>query len=291
MAGQTKGGVRYFARLHGTKDPPTSVGTCCEGQSVRTFGAAPEFIFSVGVSGAAAQDAGRIFVNIYEAATLSTTAAASTHELNSGTTSVPATVSIVTDWPFDSRVSVLAALEGEGTGAPATLPLSLRIPVWAQPTQSSLNGTVVVLVDGVAVASGVPGTFVDLMLTLPADGTAVNATFQLLAAPAAILYTGVTQMPPLSRYAYTFGPFLLAAVGNWDWGLDCGVINGSAVPGFDPKAPAVWLQPPDRTPQGALPAAGTDFSVSGVPGVLLRPYYAVGDERFTAFPVVVPGSG
>jgi hypothetical protein len=53
LAGQAGArGVRYFARLHGEKDAPTVKGTCCEGQSARIFGGAPEFVFSVAPGGA-----------------------------------------------------------------------------------------------------------------------------------------------------------------------------------------------------------------------------------------------
>ena len=246
-----------------------SVGTCCEGQSVRTFGAAPEFIFSLDSGGGG----GRVYVNLFEPATLLTTTAAGD----------PVTVTVATAWPFDTRVDVLVALSG--SGGPAPFSLSLRIPAWAQ---APLNGsTIPVLVDGAPAASGAPGSYVDVALLLPADGSAVNASFSVIAAPVAQLYTGATQLAPWSRYSYVFGPFLLAAVGAWDDALNCGVINGSTVPGFDPASPAEWLSTPSGTPTGALPAIA-DFSVQGVPGVSLRPYYRVGSETFTAFPIVVP---
>jgi hypothetical protein len=198
------------------------------------------------------------------------------------------TVTVATAWPFDTRVDVLVALSGSGgSGGPAAFSLSLRIPAWAQ---APLSGSAVpVLVDGTPAASGAPGSYVDVVLSLPAGGSSVNASFSIVAAPVAQLYTGATQLAPWSRYSYVFGPFLLAAVGAWDGALNCGVINGSAVPGFDPANPAEWLSAPFGTPAGALPT-GADFSVRGVFGVSLRPYYRVGSETFTAFPIVVPAA-
>ena len=102
---------------------------------------------------------------------------------------------------------------------------------------------------------------------------------------------GVSQLPPHSRFAYSFGPFLLATVGAWDSALDCAVVNASRVPGFDATRPAAWLASPPGTPDGALPPASASFAVRGVDGVAMRPYYAVQEEQFTVYPVVVSASG
>lgn len=239
---------------------------------MRTFGAAPEFIFSLGESGAPAH----VFVNLYEPATLTTQA----------TDGTPVTVTVSTNWPFDTRVDVLVS--SDSTGGPRSgtlLTVALRMPAWAQPASG-----IPILVDGTAQSTGAPGSYALIDLSLPASGSAVNVSFPLVAAPVAIPYTGVTQIAPWSRYAYTFGPFVLAAVGGWDTALNCGVINGSTVSGFDPLKPEVWLNAPPGTPAGALPAlnAGGDFTIQGVPAVVLRPYFRVDDEAFTVFPIVVP---
>ena len=39
--------IRYFARLHGYKQPGYNIGTCCEGQGTRLFGQLPEYLFSL----------------------------------------------------------------------------------------------------------------------------------------------------------------------------------------------------------------------------------------------------
>ena len=38
--------IRYFARLHGYKQPGYNIGTCCEGQGTRMFGQLPEYLYN-----------------------------------------------------------------------------------------------------------------------------------------------------------------------------------------------------------------------------------------------------
>ena len=71
------------------------------------------------------------------------------------------------------------------------------------------------------------------------------------------------------------------------------MLNGSSS-GLDPLNPAAWLLAPAGTAAGALPAVAPggvpSFSVAGVPGVSLEAYYAIDNgQRFTAFPIVIPG--
>ena len=258
MAGQSPAGVRYFARLHGVKDPATSKGTCCEGQSVRVFGAAPEHIFTASPLGDI------VSVDLYEAATATFVRAAPV-----GATT---TVTVATGWPFATRADILVT-----ASAAAPLTLNVRVPAWAAPSPGSAN--VSILIDGVPRASGAPGSYVVLALSA-GPGRAVNVSLELAMAPAALPYTGVTQKPGHSRFAYTFGPFLLAAVGPWDAGLDCVVVAG-----VNASRPEDWLEPPAGTPPGALPAAG--FAVRGLPSVTFESYYAIGaGTRFTVYPIV-----
>ena len=258
MAGQSPVGVRYFARLHGEKDPTTSVGTCCEGQSVRVFGAAPEHIFTASAAGDV------VSVDLFEASTISIARADGT----------ALTVTIATAWPFGTRADVLVS-----ASAAVALTLNLRVPAWAQPSAGSAN--VSILVDGAAFASSPPGSYAVLALALAAGAGARNVSIELAMAPAALPYTGVTQKPPHARFAYTFGPFLLAALGPWDAGLDCVVVAG-----VNASAPAGWLAAPPGTPPGALPAAGV-FGVAGAPAVSFETYYTIGSgKQFTAFPIV-----
>ena len=259
MAGQSPQGVRYFARLHGVKDPTTSEGTCCEGQSVRVFGAAPEHIFTASAAGDV------VSVDLYEASTISIARA----------DGVTLNVTIATAWPFATRADIMVT-----ASAPASLTLNVRVPVWAQPPGAAPN--VSISIDGVAgAASSPPGSYAALALSVGA-GAARNVSLELAMAPAPVPYLGATQKPPHARFAYTFGPFLLAALGPWDAGLDCVVVAG-----VDARAPWNWLSAPPGTPPGALPADGAAWGVASNPAVSFQTYFTIGSgTRFTAYPIV-----
>jgi hypothetical protein len=101
-------------------------------------------------------------------------------------------------------------------------------------------------------------------------GTGKTLAFALPMALQAHLYTGDTQRPPFSRYGFTFGPILLAAVGAFNASVDA-----VALPGVDPTAPQDWL-----IAQGNL-----TFGVAGVAGVTFVPYGAIYGETFSVYPV------
>ena len=260
MAGQSSEGVRYFARLHGEKDPTTSKGSCCEGQSVRVFGAAPEHIFTTSPLGNV------ISVDLFEPSTILVL-----NEASGGTTNV----TVETSWPFDTRVDVLLSASKD-----ATLTLNLRIPSWAVPSPGS--GNVSVLLNGKGFTSGSPGSYVILnALSLGPSSPTLNVSFLLTMAPSMVPYTGVTQKPPYSRFSYLFGPFLLASLGPWDPDLDCVVIKG-----VNASRPEDWLLEALDTPSGALPTSG-QFGVLGNEGTIFQTYYSIGENvHFTAFPII-----
>jgi hypothetical protein len=238
-------------------------GTCCEGQSARIFGAAPEFVFSLAPNGAL------VSVDLLEPATL-------VHVVGG----VGVNISVSTDWPYDTRVDVLVA---PAAPLPAgALDLALRLPLWAQPE----GGVVQLLLNGSPLegAGGAPGTYAEVKGLAWAAAVA-NVSYVLPMGFSAVNYTGVTQKPPFRRAAYTFGPFLLAVEGPWDAALDCVVLNVSDGGVLSPER---WLLPPPGTRAGALPPPGSAFSVAGSPAARVRPYFEVDDgERFTAFPIVV----
>jgi hypothetical protein len=86
-------------------------------------------------------------------------------------------------------------------------------------------------------------------------------------------YVGADQFAGLSRYAYTVGPILLAAIAlaaGWNSTLDCLHIRR-----VDPAQPNSWL----RSGPEAL-----HYRVEGQ-GVIFKPYYAVnGNDTYTTYP-------
>ena len=262
LAGQASGGggTRYFARLHGHKDPPKAVGTCCEGQSTRIFGGVHEHIFSLTSAPAPLH----VRVNLYEPATLAL----------STPSGVAVNLTLSTAFPWDTRMDLLLSCS-------APLPasdflLSVRLPSWSAAAQ------IPVYLQGVLLQAWPAGSYAPIAppggQAWPcAPGSAANVSFSLPMAPRVWPYGGVTQKAGYSRAAYTFGPFLLAGVGGWSSALD-GLDFSGAVGGAG--NPATWLLSPGLP--GALPRA--NFSVAGVPSAQMLPYFAIEEEHFSAYP-------
>jgi len=255
LAGQGANGtgVRYFARLHGEKDRVKAEATCCEGQSARLFGAAPEFIFSIA--------SGRASVNLFEPAALATASAAG----------AAVNVTIDTRWPLDAAVRVVVSA---AAALPAgDLSLSVRVPAWAA------GGAVAFTVGGAPAGAFAPGTFAEFARAWPAGDTEV--AFAAPMALAAHAYGGETQKPPFTRAAFTFGPFLLAAEGVWNAETDC--VHLGAV---DAAAPGAWLAPDGGAP-GALPPR----FFAAAANVSFVPYFGIETgERFTVYPCFGAGA-
>jgi hypothetical protein len=278
LAGQgaAGAGVRYFAILHKAKAGPDFKGSCCEGQSTRMFGGAPEFVFSLVPGGKG------VYVDLYEPATI----------LAPGPGGLSVNVTLSTAWPHDPSGAVTVTVTPLGSGAvlPAgSFDVALRIPAWTFP-EASVGG-VSVSVNGAAVGTAAPGTYFHLPAsTVYSSASPAVVTYALPMKWEAHVYTGETQIGDYQRVAYTYGPFLMAAEGNWDEGLNCLVVNGTGAPGgFDPLNPADWMVPTGPRGNGT---EGLTFSVQGVQGgaVTFGPYFAVGNgETFTAFPIVIGG--
>ncbi len=259
LAGQGVGGagVRYFARLHGHKEPPTAKGTCCEGQSTRIFGGVPELIFS--------QDAGApwaVRVNLFEPSTLRTTSRGG----------VAVNVSILTAFPSAAGVQVLVS--PASALASGDFACTIRVPAWVS------TPTVAFSVNGGPPVEAPRGSYA--AIAPPPGGWAQGGTwvsFSLPMAPKEWPYGGATQVAGFTRSAYTFGPFLLAVLGPWDAGHD-GIVMSGAQGGA--ASPQEWLLPAPGTAPGALAA---NFSVAGVPGASVVPYYFIQSEQFTCYPL------
>jgi hypothetical protein len=244
--GVISAGIRYYSNLNGVKQAPYNIGTCCEGQGTRLYASLHEFIFSVPADAAASPAA--VYVDLYAPAAVTVAAAG-------GAT---VTVAVATRFPFDGIVSITVT-----ASAAAQLDLALRMPAW------TAAAAVPVTVGGVAwPAAGAPGSYLHVAREWDVGATAVS--FELPMALAAHLYTGDTQRPPYARFAFTFGPVLLAAVGAFNVSVDA-----VSIADVDPTKPDTWL----------LPQGNLTFTVAGDSGVLLVPYFAIYGERFSVFPV------
>lgn len=240
-------GIRYFALLHKNKQLPTNHGTCCEGQGTRILGSLPEYIYSISSNG--------LYVDLYESSTIAT-------EIGG----VQVEVSIKASLGYSGSATVDVAVPGAEAPDGVTFELALRIPSWA-------TGPVPVHVDGALAATGAPGSYAKLQRTW-ASGTssvALDAGMGFRATN----YTGLTQIDGMRRYAYEYGPTLLAATGRWDNVTDCTVI-----PDVDPTQPSAWMVPVSGQP--------LHFAVKGSPDIVYMPYFEIQDELFSvyaAFPI------
>jgi DUF1680 family protein len=167
-----------------------------------------------------------------------------------------------TDQPTGGRVSITVKTE-----KPVAMKLRLRIPSWC-PSAAEIQ------LNGRSEADGKPGTYVTLDRTWK-DGDAI--AFVLPMGFRITEYTGkdrITQYARyrLERYAIEYGPLLLAVVGPANFGGRFVRVH------HEPGDPASWLVPVDGQPG--------HFTIAGMPGYTVEPYYELADETFTCYPVL-----
>ena len=141
------------------------------------------------------------------------------------------------------------------------LALRLRIPGW-------VRGEVEILLNGSTVGHGIPGSYYTLEREWRA-GDSLCLTFPLCLRSSR--YRGLDAVSGYERYAFEWGPLLLGAVGRLDARGRYLLIDQ------DPENPEVWAIPMEGKPG--------HFSVRDKPGCTLVPYYEIGDEVFTSYPI------
>ena len=230
-------GFRYHALLAHRKENPTHENTCCEGQGTRLIGSLPEHIYSLASDG--------LYVNLFEPSTIDWSDKGASLRLQ-----------MSTGFPFDSKVRLRFS-----AARPTPAKIRVRVPSWA--TQE-----MALYVNGKPAAKGKPGSYVVLERAWTEGDI---ASFTLPAALTANRYTGVDQTPDHARYAVSFGPILLAAVG----------------------APEIRLRLKNvRQPEDLLkhlkpkPGEPLHYLVEDAPGIEFMPYWQVDKEPFNCFPAV-----
>jgi DUF1680 family protein len=230
-------GFRYHAVLVHRKENPTHNNTCCEGQGTRLIGSMPEHIYSLASDG--------LYVNLFEPSTLHWTEGGASLRLKT-----------VTRFPFDPEVRLQFS-----AARPTPAKIRVRVPSWAI-CEMAVN------VNGKPAATGKPGSYVVLDRAW-AEGDV--ASFTLPAALGVEQYAGVDQIPDHARYAVSYGPILLAAVG----------------------APEIRLRLKNvRLPEDLLkhlqpkPGQPLHYLAENNPGIEFMPYWQVDKEPFSCFPAV-----
>lgn len=156
--------------------------------------------------------------------------------------------------PYNGRVALAINCE------PQEFELKIRIPRWVE-------GDVHVLLNGKPATTGCPGTFITLTNRWK-QGDQVN--FNLPFAWKLSRYEGAEQAAGYDRYAFEYGPLLMAFKSALDG-------DNHLVIGCKPSELTSLLQEKD-TP--------LHFSLQGQPGIEVVPYLEIKpDMAFTCFPL------
>jgi DUF1680 family protein len=230
-------GFRYHALLAHRKEKPTAINTCCEGQGTRLLGSIPEHIYSTADDG--------LYVNLFEPSTIQWTQNGARIRLK-----------MLTRFPFDPQVRLELS-----TPRTLNLRLRVRVPSWATRAME-------VSVNDKPAVKGRPGSYVTLDRNW-ADGDRVS--FTLPAALGVVRYAGVDQIPEYERYAFTYGPILLAAVGAPE-------IRLRNITAAHPEDLVKLLKPKSGQP--------LHYAVEHNPGIEVMPYWQVDQQPFNCFPAV-----
>ncbi len=227
--------IRYFAYLDDHKMTPERLNHCCSGVGTRIFGSLPEYLFTL--------NGDTLSCDLYGQAELDWE---STHQLIH--------VTETSDYPYDGRVSVAFTM-----ASPQEFTLRIRIPQYA-------TTKVQILLNGQSLAEGDPGSYVALYRQWqPGDIITLDIPMQFAAHP----YNGACEVEGFERCAYTYGPLLMAIVGerNHELGI---IVEGNAEE-FISK-----LRPTNQP---------LHYSVEGQPDLAVVPYLEIQEEGFSCFPM------
>jgi hypothetical protein len=233
-------GIIYHARLVGMKGDlqvPLCTNSCCEGQGTRLLGSLPEYIFSIVPDG--------LYINLFEPASI---------QFAHAGTEMKVTMS--GNFPFSPNVDLVLT-----PSKSVAAKIRIRVPAWA-------NGSMQINVNGEAIVSGTPGSYVTLDQTWSAGDT---VRFTLPMNLRLTRYTGLDKIVGHERFALEYGPVLLALIGS-----DSAVLT---VPGGLGREEILRRIKPD-------PDHPLHFTIEGHPEFTYIPYWQVMSEPFTCFPVI-----
>lgn len=236
-----KGDADYtnFNYLDECKNPPTRPNHCCVGIGNKIIGCLPEYLFTL--------DKHTLSLDIYASAELKWQTA---HQL--------ITVTEETQYPSNGKVKVRFDM-----GSKEGFDVRIRIPQYAA-------SDVTVFVNGIPAAEGKPGTYEVLYrIWEPGDVISFDIPFAFRVYP----YKGEDKLPGLRRFAYTYGPCLLAFLAG------------------ENSKELLLDGDPDKLPEhlSLSEEAGTEdgsfvFRIDGRTDIRIVPYHTVCEERFTCFP-------
>jgi DUF1680 family protein len=142
---------------------------------------------------------------------------------------------------------------------PVDMKIRVRVPAWA-------SGAMDINLNGAKAATGLPGSYVTLERTWK-EGDAIAFTLPIVFRLTP--YRGVDRVPGHTTYGLEYGPILYAMVGE-DFALK------TSGPG--PEGILKQMTPKDGQP--------LHFTIAGNDGREYMPYWQVGTQRFTCFPII-----
>ena len=235
------GCIRYFNQVNDSKYPIFRYNTCCEIQATAIYGMLPQYIYSLATDG--------VYVNLF---------AASDIDFKMKDQSVK--LSMATKFPYDQSVALRISVDKA-----VAMKVRIRVPDW-------VRQNVTLCVNGKKVKKGVPGSYVEL------DRTWNNGDEITWSVPMTWRYEkyiGATRIDGATRYAFFYGPMLMALQGP----MMKDVFQA-------PNEPSVKL---DMSPDEYLKKIiATDkpceFRLDGVSDYTLSPYFSLQGGNFTCFP-------
>ena len=191
-----KGSIRYHNNLHGSKEGPQCINTCCEVMGVPFIAKLPQYVYSVADDG--------LYVNLFAASTITWFHAGQL-----------VTLKTETAYPYNGKVAIKLT-----TPAPTRMKLRIRIPSW-------VNGKVAINVNGAVAANGTPGSYAQIERSW-SNNDAINLEFPM--AFRVVKYTGLDQDAHNDRYALLYGPVLMALLGGSDLDLPSNELPNRLLP-------------------------------------------------------------
>ena len=235
------GSIRYFNQMNDGKFPPAVQNTCCEIQATAMYGMLPQYIYS--------HDDDGVFINLFAASEYKFTV--NMQELK---------LAMKTSFPYDKNVFLQVS-----TKSPVAMKIRVRAPNWLA---SDIN----LKVNGKKVSKVVPGTYVTLDRTWN-DGDII--TWELPMKWKAEKYIGETRIDDATRFAFSYGPLLMALKGP----LMKDVFQAENEHSIRLKmSPEVLISKIRKTEKPC------EFTIEGEPDYTFIPYFSLAEGPFTCFP-------
>lgn len=235
------GTIRYFNQMNDGKFPTLAQNTCCEIQATAQYGMLPQYIYSIATDG--------VYINLF---------AESAYRFKINDQELK--IDMHTQFPYDKNVSLKVS-----TASPTAMKLRVRVPGW-------LSGDFNLKINGKKIAKAVAGTYVTLDRTWN-DGDVI--TWELPMTWKSEQYIGSTRIKDATRYAFSYGPILMALKGP---------IMKDVLQAENEHSIRLKMTPRQLISKIRKTNSPCDFTIEGQPDYTLTPYFSLHYGSFTCFP-------